>query len=227
MTLLRPLPLIGLGSLAAFAFLYFSFSAIGKAQNLPGCKVVSDSQVLLQEGQVDPSQTVAFWQNSPISPPSYLTQTLPQSEINVLGISDGENKWIEIDLGRQQLTAHEGDQIAFQSLISSGLWNSTPVGEYRIWYKVRSTKMEGGSRLNGTYYYLPNVPYAMFFRGDFGIHGTYWHSNFGRPMSHGCVNAPTNIAEKLFYWTQPSLPAGKYAVRSSADNPGTRVIIHK
>jgi len=67
----------------------------------------------------------------------------------------------------------------------------------------------------------------MFFYGDFGIHGTYWHSNFGHPMSHGCVNTPTSIAERLFYWTDPQLPEGKKAVRSSADYPGTRVVIHQ
>jgi lipoprotein-anchoring transpeptidase ErfK/SrfK len=129
-------------------------------------------------------------------------------------------------LGRQKLIAHEGDQIFAETLISSGLWNSTPTGEYRIWYKIRSTKMSGGSRLTGSYYYLPNVPYAMFFHGSYGIHGTYWHSNFGQRMSHGCVNSPTPIAEKLFYWVGPQLPAGKASVRATADNPGTRVVIH-
>ena len=114
----------------------------------------------------------------------------------VLGANN--SRWIEVDLGRQKLIAHDGDQIFLESLISSGLGNRTPVGEYRIWYKIRSTKMEGGNRLTKSYYYLPNVPYAMFFFGSYGIHGTYWHNNFGNRMSHGCVNAPTPIAEKLF-----------------------------
>jgi lipoprotein-anchoring transpeptidase ErfK/SrfK len=122
--------------------------------------------------------------------------------------------------------AHQGEQTIMQSPISSGLWNRTPTGEFYIWYKIRYTKMEGGSKSNNTYYYLPNVPYAMFFSGDYGIHGTYWHNNFGQPMSHGCVNTPTSFSEKLFYWADPPLPEGKSSVRASVDSPGTRVIIH-
>ena len=54
----------------------------------------------------------------------------------------------------------------------------------------------------------------------------YWHSDFGRPKSHGCINTPTTIAEKLFYWTDPQLPDGKNLVHSTPDNPGTRVVVH-
>jgi len=126
-----------------------------------------------------------------------------------------------------QLIAHQGSEIFLESPISSGLFGKTRVGEYAIWYKIRATKMEGGVRGTGTYYYLPNVPYTMFFDREIGVHGTYWHQNFGKPMSHGCVNAPTPIAEKLFYWADPQVPDGKWAVRSSADNPGTRVVVHE
>mgnify|MGYP001574482735 CR=1 FL=1 len=217
--------LLGLGGVVSLLILYFSLNSLPRLQTTLGCPVTSSTYISLQEGQIDPSQTVAFWQSQPLTPPPYLAQTIPPAEQKVLGaVSD--DKWIEIDLGRQLLTAHQGDQIILQSPISSGLWNKTPVGEYRIWYKIKSTKMEGGSKLNGTYYYLPNVPYAMYFYKDYGIHGTYWHNNFGRRMSHGCVNSPTPVAEKLFYWTAPSLPSGKYAVRSTTDNPGTRVIVH-
>jgi len=87
--------------------------------------------------------------------------------------------------------------------------------------------MEGGVKGTGTYYYLPNVPYTMYFHNGFGLHGTYWHNNFGEPMSHGCVNLPTIAAEKLFYWTDPQLSPGQKSVRASADNPGTKIIIHE
>jgi len=87
--------------------------------------------------------------------------------------------------------------------------------------------MSGGKKENNTYYYLPNVPYTMFFYKGFGLHGTYWHNNFGVPMSHGCVNLPTLMAEKLFYWTEPQLPVGKNLVLASKDNPGTRIVIHE
>lgn len=199
---------------------YFNGRNIQQSGLSAGCPALTFS------GEIDPSDTVAFWRDSTLSPPLALTSSLTDSQIKVLGATTGE-KWIEIDLAKQKLVAHQGDQIFLESLISSGLWNSTPVGEYRIWYKIRSTKMEGGSRDNNTYYYLPNVPFDMFFYGDYGIHGTYWHSNFGTPMSHGCVNTPTPIAEKLYYWTDPQIPSGKLWVRSSPANPGTRIVIHK
>ena len=45
--------------------------------------------------------------------------------------------------------------------------------------------------MSGPGYYLPGVPYVMYFYQGYGLHGTYWHDNFGQPMSHGCVNLPT------------------------------------
>lgn len=196
-----------------------NLSRVKKTSQVLGCPI------LTHDGLVDPKDTVAFWQDATLSPPLALVDSLSDSQKKVLGASTGE-KWIEVDLTNQKLIAHQGSQIILESLISSGLWNGTPVGEYRIWYKIRSTKMEGGSRENNTYYYLPNVPYAIFFYGNYGIHGTYWHANFGHPMSHGCVNAPTPVAEKLFYWADPQLPEGQFVVRSTATNPGTRVVIH-
>jgi lipoprotein-anchoring transpeptidase ErfK/SrfK len=87
--------------------------------------------------------------------------------------------------------------------------------------------MSGGTKGTSSYYYLPNVPYTMFFYKSYGLHGTYWHNNFGHPMSHGCVNLPTPIAEKLFYWTEPQLPAGKSSVLTSREISGTKVVVHQ
>ena len=177
-------------------------------------------------GEIDPTSTVAFWENHPISPLLTSVDTLSKKETAVLGVSSDE-KWIEIDLSDQRLKAWQGSSLFLESLISSGLWNKTPPGEYRIWYKIKYTKMEGGVKGQRSYYYLPNVPFAMFFYGDYSIHGTYWHNNFGNRMSHGCVNTPTPVAEQLFYWTDPPLPDGKKWARSTADNPGTRVVVHE
>ncbi len=150
----------------------------------------------------------------------------------VLGVNDGE-KWIEVDLSDQKLTAWEGTGVFLETLISSGLpWWPTPQGEFRVWAKVRATKMEGGE---GKYYYnLPNVPFVMFFENEnvpgwrgYGLHGTYWHNSFGTQRSHGCVNLPTSIAERLYYWTTPVMPEGKRYVRSTPENPGTRVVVHE
>jgi len=71
--------------------------------------------------------------------------------------------------------------------------------------------MSGGSKELGTYYYLPNVPYILFFYNDkvekktgYSIHGTYWHNNFGTPMSHGCINMKTSEAEIIYNWADPN-----------------------
>lgn len=219
MSLPKTLLTLGVGTALALVVLYFSLN------NLPVNRIAAACSPLSDVGVIDPSETVAYFQNRPVTPLLSYEPTLSEKDQQVLGVSAGD-KWIEIDLSDQRLTAHQGDTIFLESLISSGLWNKTPPGEYRIWYKIRSTKMSGGVRGHSSYYYLPNVPFAMFFFGDYGIHGTYWHNNFGNPMSHGCVNAPTSIAEKLFYWSDPQLPPGINAMRSSESVPGTTVIVH-
>jgi hypothetical protein len=180
-------------------------------------------------GKINSSQKKAFYDGKELDIPEIVFKDL----INpVLGVSDA-NRYIEVDLSEQKLIAWEGDQIFLESLVSTGLpWWPTPTGEFRIWAKARATKMEGGE---GRYYYnLPNVPYVMFFENDkvpgwrgYGLHGTYWHNDFGRVHSHGCVNLPTLVAQRLYYWTSPTVPEGHSFIRSSEDNPGTRIIIHE
>ncbi len=70
----------------------------------------------------------------------------------------------------------------------------TVVGTFYIYSKYQSTSMSGPD------YYVPNVPHVMFFFRSYSIHGTYWHSNFGTPMSHGCINLPQPEAKQLFEW---------------------------
>jgi lipoprotein-anchoring transpeptidase ErfK/SrfK len=104
-------------------------------------------------------------------------------------------RWIDVDLTRQTLTAYEGQTPVRSTLVSTGLPNTpTPVGRYKIYIKLRYDDMSGPD------YYLHDVPYTMYFHGGYGIHGTYWHSNFGHPMSHGCINLPTSEAGWLFQW---------------------------
>lgn len=91
--------------------------------------------------------------------------------------------WIDINLSTQMVTAFEGNQVVKSFTVSTGR-GATPtvVGEFRIWVKVRIQDMSGPG------YYLKDVPYVMYFYKDYGLHGTYWHNNFGTPMSAGCVN---------------------------------------
>lgn len=134
-------------------------------------------------------------------------------EGEVLAKTNGTNKKIEVDLSNQRLYAYENGQKIFDFLISSGTWNRTPTGEFRIWTKIKSQKMSGGSKELGTYFYLPNVPYIMFFYNDqvpkqmgYSTHGTYWHNQFGKPMSHGCINMKTEEAKVLYEWADMDTP---------------------
>lgn len=180
-------------------------------------------------GLIEPSEKEAVFEGKSLEIPKYAFDT---SKIDVLGVS-GEERWVEVDLSEQKLKAWEGDSLFLETPVSTGLsFYPTPQGEFRIWIKLRATKMEGGS--GKYYYYLPNVPYVMFFQNDiipgargYGLHGTYWHNDFGTPRSHGCVNLPTPIAKELYYWTSPVLPEGKSVVRATNENPGTRVVIHE
>ncbi len=107
----------------------------------------------------------------------------------------GNVRWIDVDLSRQTLTAYAGRTPVRSTLVSTGLPGTpTPVGKYHIYVKFIRDDMSGPD------YYLPDVPYTMYFYRGYGIHGTYWHSNFGHPMSHGCINLPTEEAQWLFHW---------------------------
>jgi len=139
----------------------------------------------------------------------------------------GPEKWIEVDLSEQRLRAHEGDRVVLDVLVSTGLPRTpTVTGTFHIWAKLLKTDMVGGNRALGNYYNLKAVPYVMYFYKDYGLHGTYWHNDFGRPKSHGCVNMRTKDAKWLFEWSSPNLPAGRTVVYSSPRNPGTRVVVH-
>jgi LysM repeat protein len=136
--------------------------------------------------------------------------------------SGGGEKWIDVNLTTQRLVAYEGDRAVYSAIVSTGTADHpTVTGRYRIQRKYRYKDMSYPG-----YYYLPDVPYAMFFYSGYALHGTYWHTNFGTPMSFGCVNLTVSDAQWLFDWTTPTLSPGYNVIYSSASNPGTLVVVH-
>lgn len=139
---------------------------------------------------------------SPTPEPTATPESIPLSigapAARPAGVGDGE-RWINVNLSTQTLVAYEGDAPVYEAFISSGLpqW-PTVTGQFRTYMKYESQTMNG--YLLGYDYYLPDVPYVMYFYEDYAIHGTYWHNNFGTPMSHGCVNVSTPDAGWLFNW---------------------------
>ncbi len=111
------------------------------------------------------------------------------------------DKWIDINLSQQILYAYEGESLVASFYVSTGLPDTpTVTGTYHVWVKLLYDDMAGPG------YYLPDVPYVMYFYRGYGIHGTYWHSNFGYPMSHGCVNMETSQAGWLYNWAFVGIP---------------------
>ena len=104
-------------------------------------------------------------------------------------------RWIDVNLSEQRVYAYEGDIIVNAFIVSTGTARTpTVTGNYKIWIKLKSTTMSGPG------YHLTNVPYTMYFYKGYGLHGTYWHNNFGTPMSHGCVNLSIPDAQWLYNW---------------------------
>lgn len=108
--------------------------------------------------------------------------------------ADGR-RWIEVNLTDQTLTAWQGDVAIMYTSISSGLPGTpTVTGHFQVGIKYQSQRMTGPG------YDLPGVPWVMYFYGDYALHGTYWHNNFGTPMSHGCVNVRVDESQLLYNW---------------------------
>ena len=147
------------------------------------------------------------------------------------------DKRVVVDVTYQTLSCMEGNSEVYYCRISSGAkfdsngnpvdkW-STPVGEHYIWRKLLSIHMSGGTTGGG--YDLPGIGWTTLFSGDgVAVHSTFWHNNFGVPMSHGCVNARPDDAKFVFRWTLPDvqIEPGDMAVSGrdgSRDRRGRKV----
>jgi hypothetical protein len=123
------------------------------------------------------------------------------------------SKWIHIDLKEQTLTAYdESDRPVLATLVSSGLdTHRTPTGTYRLERRYISKQMEGPDPEHGVYE-VAEVPWTFYYRGNYAIHGAYWHNVFGEQRSHGCTNIPPADARWLFRWLEPEFPEGWHSM---------------
>ena len=121
----------------------------------------------------------------------------------------GPGRWqsgaeeVVVSLGAQRLWAYEGENLVLTTFVSTGTAETpevaTPVGQFRVLVKLPMETMTG--TVNGEPYQVEDVPYVMYFTDEgHALHGTYWHNNFGSPMSHGCVNLPVDVAEWMYRW---------------------------
>jgi LysM repeat protein len=111
------------------------------------------------------------------------------------GAGASGEKWIEVNITQQRVTAYQGQTAVYSARASTGLARTpTLVGTFRIYAKYRSARMRGPG------YDLANVPHIMYYDRGYGIHGAYWHNNFGTPMSAGCTNLSLPDAEWFYNW---------------------------
>lgn len=120
---------------------------------------------------------------------------------NVPSPTIAEGKQIIVDLSDSRIYAYENGTLVRNVVVSTGL-PATPTvqGDFTVYHRLRSQTMSGPG------YYLPNVEWVQYFYQGYAIHGTYWHNNFGQPMSHGCVNLPNNEAEWFYNFAEHGTP---------------------
>lgn len=173
-------------NLASIAQRYgISWLQIAQANNIYDADYVSaGEELLIPGGSVLPGAEFSF-----VSAPA-----APAARIGV-------GKEIIVDLSDSRTYAYEDGKLIRNVLSSTGL-PATPTvqGSFTIQRKYAAQTMTGPG------YYLPDVPYVMYFYGGYALHGTFWHNNFGQRMSHGCVNLPTPEAGWFYDWSEIGTP---------------------
>ena len=143
-----------------------------------------------------------------------------------------ENKRLEVDTEAQTVTAFEFDKLVFSARVATGGKYKTPggvrnffttPGEHRIFRKIAGQRMFGGTP-GFDYYDLPGVPWVSYFTySGIAFHGSYWHNDYGRPRSHGCVNMYADDAKWVFRWTMPIALANEKQVGIAKRTDGSLV----
>jgi LysM repeat protein len=126
----------------------------------------------------------------------------PQTVRGPNGLELTGEKWIDIDISDQTLTAYQGDTaIRYFSISSGSSRYPTVQGTFYTYSRTELQDMSGGSEAAGDYYYQPDVPWVQYFFEGYAIHGAYWHNQFGTPIGHGCINMRVDESQWLYEWT--------------------------
>ncbi len=160
--------------------------------------------------------------------PAEHLRILPDEELVPLSPEvPAHKKRIEVRLKEQLLLAYESDSPVFSARVATGGvlrmgTYTTPRGLFMTYYKRPTRHMAAGD-ITASGFDLPGVPWVMYITdGGISLHGTYWHNDFGRPRSHGCINLTPQDAKWLYRWTTPVVPKGKVF---EYESKGTQVLI--
>jgi lipoprotein-anchoring transpeptidase ErfK/SrfK len=144
-----------------------------------------------------------------------------------------DEKWVDVDLSSKTLVLFVGDEPVYAALVSPGKRSrdkkkdhATPTGSWRIREKHVTVTMDGDGASGDLPYSIEDVPFVAYYKGSYALHGAFWHSNFGREMSHGCVNLSPRDARVVFDFVEPRLPKGWHAVWATKAKPGSLVVVH-
>lgn len=174
------------------------------------------------DGGMYPGAYVFSADVTPVDPPEPLAKPkIPAS------VKQGEY-WIDVDLTKKILSLFLYDKPVFATYVATGVYtHPTLPGAYKIWYKLKKTIMKGRPPTAARVYDLPDVPYVMYYRGSFSLHGTYWHDKFGSRQSSGCTNLTQGDAKFIFERVNPIIESetAQY-IFSTRDNPGTIIYNH-
>ncbi len=142
-----------------------------------------------------------------------------------------QDKRIAISLEQQRFQCFENGQLVLDTPCSTGvplrrengqLIYGTPIGEWQVIRKRASRHMAGDDLAADDFFDLPGVPWVSYIHWwGVAIHGTYWHNDFGRPRSHGCINLPNEMAKWVYRWTTPVVPFE----REQLEAKGTAVVV--
>ncbi len=138
-----------------------------------------------------------------------------------------EEKRIYVDLSTQSVTAFEGEKPVLVARCASGAKGTeTPLGEFHTYHKGPSVHMTNQGDGTENTYHLPGVPWVSFFTGSgVALHGTYWHNDYGRPSSRGCVNLISDDAKFMYRWTRPLVPIGTPYLSQLGDGTLVNVVL--
>ena len=140
-------------------------------------------------------------------------------------------KWVDVSIQRQTLILYEGREPVYATMVSTGKdglgdpkkSHSTPRGTFRVRDKHITATMD--SQVLGEEFELNDVPWVQYFKSGYALHAAYWHTEYGRPRSHGCINLSPLDAYRIFHWTEPTVPAKWHGV-SAQEVTGAGTIIH-
>jgi lipoprotein-anchoring transpeptidase ErfK/SrfK len=193
--------------------------------------------------EITPGQDGSIWyrvydeNGTRMYAPAAAFRPIPEDELTPLSPTvDPAEKSLVVYLKEQALSAFEGAVEVFRTRISSGdfffgedgttLLNGTPSGPHPIWSKRISRHMSGGTLEGG--YDLPGIGWVSYFASNgAALHSTYWHNDYGRPKSHGCLNCRPEDAKWIFRWTMPHVPYEPGDLTVDWENRGTTVDIRE